>query len=46
MELAENALRTPVTKEEAIAFFVRAGIMDPNGDLTQPYREMLAPDQE
>ncbi|HEX3933197.1 MAG TPA: hypothetical protein VHW43_00870 [Puia sp.] len=48
MELAED-LRQEVetwTKEEAIASFVRAGIMDENGNLTPPYQELLALDQE
>ncbi len=43
MELAEKLgeeIKT-WTKEEAIASFVRAGIMDENGDWTQPYKEML-----
>jgi hypothetical protein len=45
-DLAENALKTPVSKEEAVAMFVKAGIMDENGNLTPPYQELLAPDQE
>jgi len=45
-ELAENLLQQTPTREEAIAMFVEAGIMDKNGDLTPPYQELLASDQE
>jgi hypothetical protein len=38
MEIAEDALKRKWTKEEAIAFFVKAGIMDEQGNLTPPYR--------
>jgi hypothetical protein len=41
MELAEKLLRNPSrTKEEALPTFVAAGILDENGDFTQPYRHL------
>lgn len=43
MELAEKLgeeIKT-WTKDQALASFVRAGILDENGDWTAPYKEML-----
>ena len=40
MDLAEDALKNPPTKEEALALFVKAGIMDEQGNLT-PYFKIL-----
>ena len=39
-DLLEDALKHPPTKEEALALFVRAGIMDEDGNLT-PYFKIL-----
>lgn len=38
MDLADDMLKRGFTKEEAIALFVKAGIMDEKGNLTPPYR--------
>jgi hypothetical protein len=48
MDLAESLLQESKTwtKEQAIASFVSAGIMDENGNLTPPYLELLEFDQE
>jgi hypothetical protein len=43
MELAERLLQEAKTwtKEQALASLVSAGILDENGEYTQPYKEML-----
>ena len=38
MDLAENTRKNPPTKEEAIAIFVKMGVMDEQGNLTPPYK--------
>jgi hypothetical protein len=40
IELAEEGLKHPPTEEEALALFVKAGIMDEQGNLT-PYFKIL-----
>ena len=42
LEHAEEQLRKPVTKEEALQSFIRAGILDEHGNLTQPYIDLPA----
>ena len=37
MELAEELLKEKVTREEALQTFIRAGILDENGNYTKPY---------
>jgi hypothetical protein len=46
IDLANEGLKRSFTKEEALASLVDAGILDENGDLTAPYQEMLALEQE
>lgn len=48
IDLAEDGLKrsASVTKEEALAFLVRAGILDENGEPTAPYKELAALEQE
>ncbi|KAA2241370.1 hypothetical protein F0L74_15825 [Chitinophaga agrisoli] len=40
LESAQNALKKKVTKEEALSSFMRAGILDKNGNFTEPYKEL------
>jgi hypothetical protein len=40
MELADKKLREKVTKEEALRSFVNAGILDDNGNFTEPYSHL------
>jgi hypothetical protein len=40
MDLAQDLLKHPPTREEALALFVKAGIMDEQGNLT-PYFKIL-----
>ena len=44
MEIAEDLRKTPFTKEQALQSFVRAGILDEHGKLTQPYIDLLNAD--
>jgi hypothetical protein len=37
-DLFEDLSKHPPTKEEALAFFVKAGIMDEDGNLTPDYK--------
>lgn len=37
MELAERKLKEKVSVEEALQSFIRAGILDENGNYTKPY---------
>lgn len=37
MELAERLQKQKFTKEEALQSFIRAGILDENGNYTKPY---------
>lgn len=46
MELAQELLQKELTKEDALLSFVRAGILDENGNLTPPYAELAVPDKE
>lgn len=40
VELAKEKLRKGVSKEDAIESFVKAGIMDSQGEYTEPYRQL------
>ena len=40
LDLAERKLKEKVTKEEALESFVRAGIMDKDGNYTEPYKNL------
>ena len=40
MELFERELKEPFTKEEALASLVRAGILDKDGNFTEPYKDL------
>jgi hypothetical protein len=48
IDLANDAVKraASITKEEALAFLVRAGILDENGEPTAPYKELAALEQE
>lgn len=39
-DIFEYRRKNPWTPEEALAFFVRAGILDENGNYTGPYAEL------
>lgn len=39
IELAEERIANPVSKKEALANFVRVGILNPDGSFTEPYRQ-------
>lgn len=41
IELAEAKIKEGVSREEALATLVGAGIIDENGDYTEPYRDLL-----
>jgi hypothetical protein len=41
IELAESKIQAGVTKEEALETLVGAGIVDENGDYTEPYKDLL-----
>ena len=43
MELVQRQLQEEVSKEEALLSFVRAGILDENGNLTPPYADLAVP---
>ncbi|HEY9257078.1 hypothetical protein [Chitinophaga sp.] len=38
MEFTEQLLKKKVTKEEALQSFIQAGILDENGNYTEPYK--------
>jgi hypothetical protein len=40
MELAKKLMAQKRTKAEILADFVRAGIMDAEGEFTEPYKEL------
>jgi hypothetical protein len=40
MDLAEKKLHQEVTKEEALRSLVNAGILDEEGNLTEPYKNL------
>ncbi len=40
MESAERSLKTRHTREEALRSLMRAGILDKNGNFTEPYKEL------
>lgn len=46
IQLAEEKLKMGISREDALNSFVTAGIMDENGQYTEPYRELknLAPE--
>ena len=48
IDLAKDAVKrsASITKEEALAFLVKAGILDENGEPTAPYKELAALEQE
>jgi hypothetical protein len=48
IDLAKDARKwaASLTREEALAFLVRAGILDENGEPTAPYKELAALEQE
>ena len=39
-ELAAEELRKPITREEALQNFIDAGIMDKDGNFTEPYKNL------
>jgi hypothetical protein len=41
IDLAESKIQAGVTKEEALETLVGAGIVDMNGDYTEPYKDLL-----
>ena len=41
IDLAESKIHAGVTKEEALETLVGAGIVDENGEYTQPYKDLL-----
>ena len=40
IELAQEKLRIGISKEDALNSFVSAGIMDLQGEYTEPYKEL------
>jgi hypothetical protein len=40
MERLAKELQKPSSKEEALQTFIQAGILDENGEFTQPYRHL------
>ena len=40
LELAKRLMAQKRTKDEILADFVRAGIMDAEGEFTEPYKEL------
>lgn len=40
MEMFERDLKKKYTKEESLQFFVRAGILDKDGNFTAPYQNL------
>lgn len=40
MEMLERDLKKKYTKEESLQFFVRAGILDKDGNFTAPYQNL------
>jgi len=42
LELAKKQLEEPITKEEALASLIRAGILDEKGNPTPPYANLFA----
>jgi hypothetical protein len=48
IDLSKDAVKraASITPEEALAFLVRAGILDENGEPTAPYKELAALEQE
>jgi hypothetical protein len=38
MDLVQDLSKHPPSREEALAFFVKAGIMDEHGNLTPDYK--------
>jgi hypothetical protein len=40
LELAEENLRKKYTKEESLQIFIRAGILDKDGNFTAPYQNL------
>jgi len=43
MELVQRQLQEEVSKEEALRIFIRAGILDKDGNLTPPYADLAVP---
>jgi hypothetical protein len=43
MDLARKQSQEKLTPEEALCLFVRAGILDENGNLTPPYVDLAVP---
>jgi hypothetical protein len=40
--LAQEKLKNGVSKEQALNSFITAGILDANGEYTEPYKELEA----
>ena len=38
--IVQEKIKKGVTREEALNSFISAGIMDANGDYTEPYKEL------
>jgi hypothetical protein len=46
MELAQKKLQEKVSDEEALRSFIRAGILDENGNLTAMYASLAVPPRQ
>ena len=46
MELAQKLLHEKVSDEDALGSFIRAGILDENGNLTANYASLAVPSRQ